>query len=247
MRRFAEFRHKEAVFRVATSRLDAVRSEIRRIRKELEDYIRLYPEFRESMNPLDSLQGAPPESVKRMHNASILTGVGPMAAVAGTVAMLAAEAAGKAGCDDTIINNGGDLFLNIREEAVIGLYGGNHALTGKAAFLVLPETTPLAICSSSSRMGHSKSFGGCDLTTVISRDGALADAAATLAGNLSIDSYSAAEAAERIAAIEGIDGIIILVGTTVAQAGVLPPLIPAAEEKSVREGILYHPDYHSPV
>ncbi len=242
MRRFAEFRHKEAVFQVATSRLDAVRSEIRQVRKELAGYIQSCPEFKSSLVPLDTLPGKPPEAALRMHRASRLTGVGPMAAVAGTVAMLAAEAARNAGCRDTVINNGGDLFLHLAEEAVVGIYGGNHALAGKAAFRILPETTPLAICSSSSKMGHSDSFGGCDLATVCSPDGSLADAAATLAGNMSRDRESAAAAAEFIAAIPGINGVLILTGNDVARAGILPPLI-TVQGDSVKKSILYHPDF----
>ena len=243
MRRFAEFRYREAAFIVATSRLEAVRQEIKKIRRDLETYIRLVPQFRTTLTPLKELPGEPPEAALRMHMAALATGVGPMAAVAGTVAQMAAEAAARAGCDDTIINNGGDLFLRIKDEAVVGIYGGGHALAGKAAFRILPETTPLAICSSSSKMGHSSSFGRCDLATVCAADGALADAAATLAGNLSRDAGSAEAAAAKIAAIPGITGILILTGDSVAMAGELPPLVPCSGD-TVQAGVLLHPDYN---
>ena len=123
---------------------------------------------------------------------------------------------------------------------MVGLWGGGHALSGKLAFSVSPELTPLSICSSSSRMGHSRSFGACDLATVCAADAALADAAATLAGNLSKDAHSAAEAAELVAAIEGVDGVLILIEEKLIRAGSLPPLVAAGSEEAA-EKVLRHP------
>jgi ApbE superfamily uncharacterized protein (UPF0280 family) len=241
MRKFHQFRHQEAAFIVATRRIETVRETIRQVRSDLESYINAFPAFRDSLISLDRLEGTPPEAALRMHTASQAVGVGPMAAVAGTVAQLAVEAAFAAGCRDTIVNNGGDIFMRLDQEALIGIYGGGHALADKLAFRVAPETTPLSLCSSSSKMGHSLSFGDCDLATVCAADGALADAAATLAGNLSRDAASAKYAAERVAAIPGIQGVLILVGEAVITAGALPQLV-ACSHEAVRSRVLRHPE-----
>jgi hypothetical protein len=240
MRKYTEFRHREAAFIVATERFDIVKAAVKRIRREIAGYIDEFPEFLRAMEPLEELPGKPPEAVRRMHNASRLVGVGPMAAVAGTVAQMAAEAARTAGCGDTIINNGGDIFLHIREDAYIGLYGGESALSGKVAFKISPEETPLGLCSSSSKMGHSLSLGNCTLATVSAPDASLADAAATLAGNLSRDPVSAREAAERIAELPGVRGVLILIEDSVAMAGELPELVPC-DDSRIRTRVLRHP------
>lgn len=244
MREFIEFRHREAAFIVATERFDIVKAAVKRIRRELAAYIDAFPDFLRAMAPLEELPGEPPEAVRRMHKASLLVGVGPMAAVAGTVAQMAAEAARTEGCRDTIINNGGDIFLHVREEAYIGLYGGESALSGRVAFKISPEETPLALCSSSSKMGHSLSLGNCSLATVSAGDASLADAAATLAGNLSRDPASAREAAERIAGLPGVRGVLILIDDSVAMAGELPELVPC-DDSRIRARVLRHPLSHS--
>jgi hypothetical protein len=59
---------------------------------------------------------------------------------------------------------------------------GDAPIGDRLAFSIQPEETPISICSSSGKMGHSLSFGDCDLTTTVASDAALADAAATLAG-----------------------------------------------------------------
>ena len=74
-------------------------------------------------------------------------------------------------------------------------------------------------------MGHSESLGQCDLATVVARDAALADAAATQAANLVRTVEDVDPALERIAAIEGIEGVMIVKNDRVGLAGQLPPLV----------------------
>ena len=74
-------------------------------------------------------------------------------------------------------------------------------------------------------MGHSTSLGQCDLATVVAKDAALADAAATQAANLvrTVDDVDAA--LQRIAGIEGIAGVVIVKDDRIGLAGRLPQLI----------------------
>lgn len=201
---------------------------MRRQRELLEAYISRQPEFLTSLSPIELAPGAP-EICLRMAKAAAACGVGPMAAVAGAVAQTCAEAALAAGASEALVENGGDLYLASPCEVVVGLYAGDHPLSGRLAFRVRPELLPLSICSSSSRFGHSLSFGDCDLATVVARDGALADAAATLAGN-SVKAEGDIEATlERIMAIPGISGVLLVKGGRVGMKGSLPPLVSAED------------------
>jgi ApbE superfamily uncharacterized protein (UPF0280 family) len=69
------------------------------------------------------------------------------------------------------------------------------------------------------------SFGDCDLATVVSSDAALADAAATLACNLVRNPGDIDAALKRLAAIPGVEGVLIVKEDRVGLAGELPELI----------------------
>ena len=225
-RDYRTFTHKEAVFRVSCAEFDAVTDAILRQRRMLEDYIERDPAFGRSFEPVDLLADAP-EVARRMDRAARLVGVGPMAAVAGIMAELAALAGIEAGADEAIVENGGDIYLQAAGPVIIGLHPGTAELAGRLAFSLDPQDTPIAICSSSGKMGHSMSLGQCDLATVVARDAALADAAATGAANLVNAIEDVDPTLERIAAIEGVDGVLIVKDDRVGLAGRLPRLVKA--------------------
>lgn len=249
------FTYKQADYKIFTAAPERAVEAIKTVRLQIESYIAAYPAFQGALEPLP-LRKPAPAAVALMHEASLATGVGPMAAVAGTIAQLAAETASRreaaaangtapdsveaAGTPDVpgtynggtrfshecIIDNGGDLYIISPRTVVIGIYIHDHPLSGKVAFSLSPEKTPLAVCSSSSRMGHSISFGDCDLATVFAVNGALADAAATLACNSVQKEADLQPAAERIAAIPGIEGVFIVKGEKIALGGNVPDLVP---------------------
>ena len=223
-RTYRTFTHREAVFRICCDRFDAVTAEIVRQRHMLGDYVNRHPDFRHSFEPMD-LRDDAPEVAIRMARAARLVGVGPMAAVAGAMAQCAAEAALEAGASEVIVDNGGDIYLRVTEPALIGLGTGTAELANRLAFSLRADDTPVAICSSSGQMGHSTSLGKCDLATVVAADAALADAAATQAANLVTTVDDVDSALERIAGIEGVDGVVIVKDDRVGLAGRLPPLV----------------------
>jgi ApbE superfamily uncharacterized protein (UPF0280 family) len=223
-RTYQTFSHKGAAYRICCEKFDAVTAEIVRQRRMLEDYIAHHPDFRKSLEPIELLAGAP-EVAQSMARAAKLVGVGPMAAVAGAMAQYAGMAALDAGASEVIVDNGGDIYIRAVEPVIIGLMTGTADLGDRLAFSLQADDTPISICSSSGKMGHSMSLGECDLATVVAKDAALADAAATKAANLVRTVEDIDPALENISAIEGVDGVMIVKGARVGLAGKLPPLV----------------------
>ncbi len=186
-------------------------------RRQLEGYIRRNPAFQESLEPL-ALPGIAPAIVGRMAEAGWKVGVGPMAAVAGAIA----ECVGRELLDfspEIIVENGGDIFLKTARKRTVGVYAGDSPLTGKIGLVVKPQDTPLGICTSSGTVGHSLSYGKADAVVVVSASAALADAAGTAIGNRVQDRGDIDNAIEFGRGIEGLRGIIIIVGKDVGVWG----------------------------
>jgi ApbE superfamily uncharacterized protein (UPF0280 family) len=221
---YRTFIHKEAVLRICCEPFEAVTQEIVQQRAILEDYIRQNPNFQHSLKPVPISADAP-QVARRMACAANTVGVGPMAAVAGAMAQLAVEAALRAGAEEAIVDNGGDIYLQTLEPVIIALYPGASGQIGRLAFSLEACDTPLSICSSSGKMGHSLSLGQCDLATIVAKDGALADAAATLAGNLVKTVADVERALNYMVSIEGVSGVLIVKDGHVGLAGKLPPLV----------------------
>jgi ApbE superfamily uncharacterized protein (UPF0280 family) len=230
MRSFRRFTHKGATFHVACDRFGLVTHEVVRQRKLLERYIAIHPAFMKAMRPVRPKAGAP-EVALRMAAAAASVGVGPMAAVAGAMAQAVVETVLAAGSREAIVDNGGDVFMKVVDPVRIGLDAGEGEVGGSLAFLVMPEETPLSICSSSGKMGHSYSRGRCDLATVVAKDGALADAAATQAGNLVRRQSDLGRALDRIMLIGGVLGVLLVMGDKVGTAGRLPKLVAGESRK----------------
>jgi len=221
---YRTFTYREAVLRICCGRFDDVAAEIVRQRHLLEDYLRRHPEFQRSLTPIEAHADAP-AIARHLAWAAGLVGVGPMAGVAGAMAQWAARAALTAGAEEAIVDNGGDIYLQAVEPVIVSLGTGTSRLADRLAFRVAPGDTPLSICSSSGRMGHSMSLGRCDLATIVAKDAALADAAATQAANLVRKPEDVDAALERIMAIRDITGVLIVKDDRIGLAGRLPRLI----------------------
>jgi ApbE superfamily uncharacterized protein (UPF0280 family) len=225
MRLYRSFSWKDTNLRIACPVFDLVTHTVMAARKELERYIARHPEFLTALVPVFLLDNAP-EAARRMAAAANLTGLGPMAAVAGTLAQIGAEAAIAIGCQEAIVENGGDIFIHSDSEVCIGIYAGDNAIGNKLAFRLDPADLPLALCSSSSTMGHSLSFGQCDLATVVAKDGALADSAVTLVCNLIKKEADIMPVLNDVGArVPGIAGIFAVKNSKIGVWGKLPDLI----------------------
>lgn len=183
----------------------------------IEGYVQHYPVFRESLQPWPEDPMAP-SIVQEMIRAGRCTGVGPMAAVAGAVA----ERVGRTILDHTdqvIVENGGDIFLSVRSETVIGLYAGASPLSLKFGVKIDPGSTPLSICTSSGTVGHSRSFGNADAVCILSPRCALADAAATAIANHVKAAKDITAAVKRAQSIPGVLGALIIIGDKMGMWG----------------------------
>ncbi len=232
MRKYQSFAYRDSNFRLCSSRNDLITAEIIRQRELLEEYILRQPLFRTSLLPIGLLPGAP-AIAERMAAAAAQVGVGPLAAVAGAIAQMAAEAALAAGAREAIVENGGDMYIASAQPLRVGIFAGPASPFNSLAFALSPEQMPLSLCSSSSLMGHSSSFGHCQLATVLAKDAALADAAATLAGNCVKKAADIDPALEKLLAIPGILGALIVCEDKIGLGGALPPLCRQDSRESI--------------
>lgn len=190
---------------------------VRKYRKEIEDYIKIDPRLKDSLEPIEEKGGAP-AIVKKMIEAGKAAGVGPLAAVAGAVA----ESIGRDLLDiskDIIVENGGDIFIKSSRDRTFGVFAGRSPLTGKLAFEIMAQDTPIGVCTSSGTVGHSLSFGKADAACVISKDTALADAVATATGNRVQSAEDIEDGIAFARSVRGVEGIIVIVGGKIGTWG----------------------------
>ncbi|MEW6040613.1 MAG: UPF0280 family protein, partial [Elusimicrobiota bacterium] len=133
---------------------------VKKYRSDIESFIAKNPLFLTSLSPLKIRNGAPP-IVKEMAAATEKASVGPMASVAGAISEFVGRDLLKFS-KEVIVENGGDIFIKTNKTRKIGIFAGNSPLTGKIAIEILPQKTPLGICTSAGTVGHSLSFGRAD-------------------------------------------------------------------------------------
>ncbi len=174
----------ETAVNIICDRMDGLRAAEMSIfasRDEIHRFIRNDPLFEITLEPYDPPSSAPP-LIKRMCSTSGKAGVGPMATVAGAIAEEAVYAMRREGCKQAVVDNGGDIALSISEPVNIAIYAGDGLKD--LGLICSPRNEVYGICTSSSTIGPSISFGMTDAATVVSGNVALADACATRLGNL---------------------------------------------------------------
>jgi uncharacterized protein len=194
----------------------------------LEAYILQYPAFRKTLAPWP-VSAPAPATVADMIVAGQKAGVGPMAAVAGAIA----ESVGRdllAYSTQVIVENGGDVFIQTDREMTVGLFAGTSPLSGRIGIKIGKDAMPIAVCTSSAIIGHSLSFGSADAACILSESGALADAVATAVGNTIKASADISTAIEFAKGIDGVLGVVIIVGQKMGAWGALE-LVPLKGKK----------------
>ncbi len=195
-----------------------VRTEVLRVRRAIEDHIATRRAFETALEPLELPAGEVPFEVSSMYRAGLLAGVGPMAAVAGTVAG-AVGGALRPLTREVLVENGGDVYLELADEAVVGIYAGRSSFSGRLGIRVLADETPLAVCTSSGTVGPSLSYGRADAAIAVSSDPALADAVATALGNRVRGAEDLQAAVEWALSVDGVRAATAILGDRLAAAG----------------------------
>ncbi len=178
-------------------------------REELERFGEEHPEFFYALEPLPLPRGAPPLAVS-MAEAAYAANVGPMAAVAGVFAQKAGEQLLEMGAKEAVVENGGDIYMQVGNLKRVGIYAGSSPLSGKIGLEVDPEKTPVGICTSSGTIGHAFSRGNADAVLVLSPSPPLADAAATALGNRVEGEEGLQEVVAEAGKIKGVSGALII-------------------------------------
>lgn len=197
---------------------EVARRVVLEMRRDLASYIALHPEFKTSFEPIVVSLDAP-EIVTAMADAGDLFGVGPMAAVAGAIAERVARACAEYS-DEVIVENGGDLYLMGSSNRVVALWAGKEGVS-RLGIEVTGESLPLAIATSSGRIGHSISFGCADAVAIVAKDGAKADAAATAYANRVHSTEDVAPVIKLTQSAEDVSGAVITIDGAIGAWGTL--------------------------
>jgi len=225
------FRFRETIATILAddpAHVAAAKAGILAARQELEAYIARDPFFAATFDPY--VPDSDDRVITRMADATRKAGVGPMAAVAGTIAWAGIEAMQEAGAAFGVIDNGGDIALINDRPVRVGVHAGEAAVSDRIAFVVPPQDRVLGICTSSATVGPSISFGIADAVTIFSHDVALADAWATAVCNaLRPDDRTVLD---RVDPAE-VDGIFAVMGDITVQWGTLPPLVRAVVDEQL--------------
>ena len=158
-------------------------SRICSLREVFDDYIQKEPFFRKSLKPFHPSDSAPPEAVE-MATAAEKAGIGPMSAVAGLFAReVGNEVLQNFSVKELLIENGGDIYLLLKDELVLSVFAGESILSERIGLVIPPSENAFGICASAGTVGPSLSYGKADAVVVVCDDVLLADAFATAFGN----------------------------------------------------------------
>ncbi|MBN7784574.1 hypothetical protein JYP51_06555 [Ponticoccus gilvus] len=149
----------------------------------LSDLVAELPRLRSATGPLP--RGVVAQHMTRATAPFAPAFVTPMAAVAGAVAdhLLAAILTPGHGLDSLTVNNGGDIALWSRTRPLTAAICDDPAKGTLPARVSIAPGQGIGGLATSGRHGRSHSLGIADAVTVLARDAATADAAATLIAN----------------------------------------------------------------
>lgn len=182
--------------------------ELKKLRQAIVDYNQTHPGFIASLIPLELDRLAAP-IVADMLEVSKIAGVGPMAAVAGTVSKYIGRLL-EVSSSEIIVENGGDLLIKTSKERRIAIHTGNPRFSD-LGIKIKPRVKPLGICTSSGVMGHSLSFGNADAVTILSENIPLSDAVATGLGNRIKKPADVEKGLAWVRNIPGVLGVLVII------------------------------------
>lgn len=153
------------------------------LRRSMDAYLLMDPQYKAALTPYDAGLEAP-GILKEMSRISHKTGIGPMSAVAGAVALrVAVFLKEKFGVEEVIVENGGDIYASVAEDMDISVFAGQSPLSEKVGLHIPAAAFPCGICTSSGTVGPSLSLGRADAMMIVCQDVLLADSYATAMAN----------------------------------------------------------------
>ena len=153
------------------------------LRRSMDAYLLMDPAYKAALVPYDAGLEAP-TILKDMSKVSHKTGIGPMSAVAGAVALHVAEfLKSKFSVKEVIVENGGDIYAEAHSDMDIAVFAGQSPLSEKIGLHIPASAFPLGICTSSGTVGPSLSLGRADAVMIVCKDVLLADSYATAMAN----------------------------------------------------------------
>ena len=156
---------------------------IRTLRNTADSYLSQDTEYAAALLPYQTRENAP-QILKQMSEISYKTGVGPMSAIAGTFAYhIAHELKKHFDIREIIVENGGDIYADIKDDIDVSIFAGDSPLSEKVGLHIDAKESPLGICTSSGTVGPSLSFGKADAVMIVCKDVLLADSYATVFAN----------------------------------------------------------------
>lgn len=190
--------------------IQTVHDELEACIATLNTYEMMHPGFFSALSPVSEDPQAP-GIVSKMIHAGGCAGTGPMAAVAGAVA----ERVGTMLKDrfallEVIVENGGDIYLDIDKPVHMGIFAGSSVLSGKLGLIIPASVTPAGVCTSAGTVGPSYSQGRADAVVICCTDTAEADAYATGFGNRIQDTADVDRVIEQIREVDRIIGAAVI-------------------------------------
>jgi ApbE superfamily uncharacterized protein (UPF0280 family) len=190
------------------------------LRSVLDGYSLTHKDFFTSHIPL-FYDNSAPLPVRKMLSATLKSGTGPLSSVAGLFAAHIGDSLREEfHLDNIIIENGGDNYILLNDIDVdMPIFAGDSSISGKIGIRVKGGDTPVGICTSSGRFGHSFSYGKAHSVTVVSRDTILADAYATKLCNMIRSDRDLQKTLEVAGSTPGLSGCVIIIDDQVGIIG----------------------------
>lgn len=228
MKLFKEaFQLKESQCTVIADKPEGIKTaknSIKHHRHNLEEYIKANSNFFHTLKPV--LSPNEPLVAKLMAEAAEKANVGPMAAVAGVLADLAAKDMTAAGCEVAVVENGGEISAVSETSIDVAVAAGDEPLSRRFGFRL--TGFPIGVATSSGRFSHAFSFGDAEVATVFCKNAGLADAAATAVCNV-VKGDDCREAIQiginKALSIQGVEGVLIVYKEFTGTAGKIPEII----------------------
>ncbi len=210
-------------------------------RAKLKEHIGRIPEFHWSLEPIEPPDFEVPSFIENMYSAAAKTGVGPFASVAGALSWEAARAAMGAGANCVLVENGGDMCITGSHSFKVAIHAGSSPFSQKIALDIPSSSEFIGLCTSSSRVGESISFGDAEAVVAYSSNSpTLADAGATAVCN-AVRGSDGIDRGVKLAKKIGEIGFLIFQGDRMGIWGDLPHLVSYSGEAD----LIIDPRLHS--